>query len=198
MALRARRVPSSAIRTNGVAALWGFENGTTALLGRGLAQTEAVVAGGFIGRKGGLERTVPGIGPAGSRWYGAGPKSSRTGTSAGPAGAPAAPATRHHPSSEPPTHMSTKPQAPRDLPEPGRAGTTSSATSAPSTPPTAPSPASRTSARSSCSTRRTSCAWSSVAQALHLGFFRNEGHYFEQVTNQILDDLVKAVKPRAA
>ena len=31
---------------------------------------------------------------------------------------------------------------------------------------------------------------------LYLGSFRNEGHYFEQVTNQILDELVKAVKPR--
>src|SRR5215831_11834050 len=28
---------------------------------------------------------------------------------------------------------------------------------------------------------------------LYLWSFRNEGHYFEQVTNQILDDLVKAV-----
>src|ERR1041385_2282563 len=26
--------------------------------------------------------------------------------------------------------------------------------------------------------------------------FRNEGHFFEQVTNQILDDLVRALKPR--
>jgi 7-cyano-7-deazaguanine reductase len=32
---------------------------------------------------------------------------------------------------------------------------------------------------------------------LYLGSFRNEGHYFEQATNQILDDLVKVVKPRA-
>ena len=31
---------------------------------------------------------------------------------------------------------------------------------------------------------------------LYLGSFRNQGHYFEQVTNQILDDLVKTVKPR--
>lgn len=31
---------------------------------------------------------------------------------------------------------------------------------------------------------------------LYLWSFRNEGHYFEQVTNQILDDLVKAVRPR--
>ena len=31
---------------------------------------------------------------------------------------------------------------------------------------------------------------------LYLGSFRNEGHYFEQVTNQILDDLVRAVRPR--
>ena len=31
---------------------------------------------------------------------------------------------------------------------------------------------------------------------LHIWSFRDEGHYFEQVTNQILDDLVKAVRPR--
>lgn len=31
---------------------------------------------------------------------------------------------------------------------------------------------------------------------LYLWSFRNEGHYFEQVTNQILDDLVRAVQPR--
>jgi 7-cyano-7-deazaguanine reductase len=31
---------------------------------------------------------------------------------------------------------------------------------------------------------------------LYLWSFRDEGHYFEQVTNQILDDLVRAVKPR--
>ena len=31
---------------------------------------------------------------------------------------------------------------------------------------------------------------------LYLWSFRNEGHYFEQVTNQILDDLVLAVRPR--
>jgi 7-cyano-7-deazaguanine reductase len=31
---------------------------------------------------------------------------------------------------------------------------------------------------------------------LYLGSFRNQGHYFEQVTNQILDDLVEAVRPR--
>jgi 7-cyano-7-deazaguanine reductase len=31
---------------------------------------------------------------------------------------------------------------------------------------------------------------------LYLGSFRDEGHYFEQVTNQILDDLVRAMKPR--
>jgi 7-cyano-7-deazaguanine reductase len=31
---------------------------------------------------------------------------------------------------------------------------------------------------------------------LYLWSFRDEGHYFEQVTNQILDDLVKAVRPR--
>ena len=31
---------------------------------------------------------------------------------------------------------------------------------------------------------------------LYLWSFRNQGHYFEQVTNQILDDLVKAVRPR--
>jgi 7-cyano-7-deazaguanine reductase len=31
---------------------------------------------------------------------------------------------------------------------------------------------------------------------LYLWSFRNEGHYFEQVTNQILDDLVRAVSPR--
>ena len=31
---------------------------------------------------------------------------------------------------------------------------------------------------------------------LYLWAFRNEGHYFEQVTNRILDDLVSAVKPR--
>ncbi len=31
---------------------------------------------------------------------------------------------------------------------------------------------------------------------LYLGSFRDQGHYFEQVTNQILDDLVRAVRPR--
>ena len=31
---------------------------------------------------------------------------------------------------------------------------------------------------------------------LYIWAFRNEGPYFEQVTNQILDDLVKATKPR--
>ncbi len=31
---------------------------------------------------------------------------------------------------------------------------------------------------------------------LYLWSFRDEGHYFEQVTNQILDDLVAAVRPR--
>ena len=31
---------------------------------------------------------------------------------------------------------------------------------------------------------------------LYLWSFRNEGHFFEQVTNQILDDLVRAVAPR--
>jgi len=31
---------------------------------------------------------------------------------------------------------------------------------------------------------------------LYLWAFRDEGHFFEQVTNQILDDLVRAVKPR--
>ena len=31
---------------------------------------------------------------------------------------------------------------------------------------------------------------------LYLWSFRNEGHYFEQVTNRILDDLVGAVQPR--
>lgn len=31
---------------------------------------------------------------------------------------------------------------------------------------------------------------------LYIWSFRDEGHYFEQVTNQILDDLVKAVRPR--
>jgi len=31
---------------------------------------------------------------------------------------------------------------------------------------------------------------------LYLWSFRDEGHYFEQATNQILDDLVRAVSPR--
>ena len=31
---------------------------------------------------------------------------------------------------------------------------------------------------------------------LYLWSFRNEGHFHEEVTNLILDDLVKAVKPR--
>jgi len=31
---------------------------------------------------------------------------------------------------------------------------------------------------------------------LYLWSFRDEGHFFEQVTNQILDDLVAAMKPR--
>lgn len=31
---------------------------------------------------------------------------------------------------------------------------------------------------------------------LYIWAFRDEGHYFEQVTNQILDELVQAMKPR--
>ena len=31
---------------------------------------------------------------------------------------------------------------------------------------------------------------------LYLWSFRDQGHYFEQVTNQILEDLVRAVQPR--
>jgi 7-cyano-7-deazaguanine reductase len=31
---------------------------------------------------------------------------------------------------------------------------------------------------------------------LYLWSFRNEGHFFEEVTNVILDDLVRALKPR--
>ena len=31
---------------------------------------------------------------------------------------------------------------------------------------------------------------------LYIWAVRNEGHYFEQVTNRILDDLVKAMKPK--
>src|SRR5262244_3142067 len=31
---------------------------------------------------------------------------------------------------------------------------------------------------------------------LYLWSFRDEGHFFEQVTNQILDDLVRALSPR--
>jgi 7-cyano-7-deazaguanine reductase len=31
---------------------------------------------------------------------------------------------------------------------------------------------------------------------LYLWSFRDEGHYFEQVTNLILDDLVRALRPR--
>ena len=31
---------------------------------------------------------------------------------------------------------------------------------------------------------------------LYLWSFRNEGHFFEQVTNQIRDDLVRALSPR--
>ena len=31
---------------------------------------------------------------------------------------------------------------------------------------------------------------------LYIWSFRDEGHYFEQATNQMLDDLVKATKPR--
>lgn len=31
---------------------------------------------------------------------------------------------------------------------------------------------------------------------LYIWAFRNEGHYFEQVTNRILDDLVKAMSPK--
>ena len=31
---------------------------------------------------------------------------------------------------------------------------------------------------------------------LYLWSFRNEGHFFEQVTNQILDDLVRSLEPR--
>jgi 7-cyano-7-deazaguanine reductase len=31
---------------------------------------------------------------------------------------------------------------------------------------------------------------------LYLGSFRDQGHFFEQATNQILDDLVRTLKPR--
>ncbi len=31
---------------------------------------------------------------------------------------------------------------------------------------------------------------------LYLWSFRDEGHYFEQVTNQVRDDLVKSMRPR--
>ena len=31
---------------------------------------------------------------------------------------------------------------------------------------------------------------------LYIRSFRNEGHFFEQVTNQILDDLVRTLRPR--
>ena len=31
---------------------------------------------------------------------------------------------------------------------------------------------------------------------LYIWSFRNEGHFFEQVTNQILDDLVRVLSPR--
>ncbi len=31
---------------------------------------------------------------------------------------------------------------------------------------------------------------------LYIWSFRDEGHYFEQVTNQVLDDLVQVMKPR--
>ncbi len=31
---------------------------------------------------------------------------------------------------------------------------------------------------------------------LYLWSFRDEGHYFEEVTNRILDDLVRAMRPR--
>ena len=31
---------------------------------------------------------------------------------------------------------------------------------------------------------------------LYLWSFRDQGHYFEQATNQVLEDLVRAVKPR--
>jgi 7-cyano-7-deazaguanine reductase len=31
---------------------------------------------------------------------------------------------------------------------------------------------------------------------LYLWSFRDEGHYFEQATNQILDDLVRSMRPR--
>jgi len=31
---------------------------------------------------------------------------------------------------------------------------------------------------------------------LYLWSFRDEGHFFEQVTNRILDDLVRAIRPR--
>ncbi len=31
---------------------------------------------------------------------------------------------------------------------------------------------------------------------LYIWAFRNEGHFFEQVTNEMLDDLVRAMKPR--
>ena len=31
---------------------------------------------------------------------------------------------------------------------------------------------------------------------LYIWSFRDQGHFFEQVTNQILDDLVRAVRPR--
>jgi 7-cyano-7-deazaguanine reductase len=31
---------------------------------------------------------------------------------------------------------------------------------------------------------------------LYLWSFRNEGHYFEEITNRVCDDLVRALKPR--
>ena len=31
---------------------------------------------------------------------------------------------------------------------------------------------------------------------LYIWSFRNEGHFFEQVTNQVMDDLVRALSPR--
>ena len=33
---------------------------------------------------------------------------------------------------------------------------------------------------------------------LYLWSFRDEGHFFEQVTNQVLDDLVRTLRPRRA
>ena len=74
--------------------------------------------------------------------------------------------------------------------------TTGSRSSPRSSPPSAPRPASPTSARSRSPTSRTSSCVELKSLKLYLQSFRNEGIFYEHVTNTILDDLVAVAKPR--